>query len=250
MKMSKKIYMNLILVLMVALLASCAGMTQKDAQAGGMHAGHEMSMHHQHEMLNHSLGMALQGSNLVMIGQMEMSPGLDKLTIEHGKMMLKNGRTTMNDTMSGDTMMKMHSSGASPTDDPMMKYTHQLGEAEMKVLDFLEKHANMKGHSMDVHHQHLLLNHALEMALEGADMRMTGEMGMASGVDKHSISHGKTMIKNARSFWNEIMSGDAMMNMHGEGMSPAKHAGMKFTHELAEAQLKVMDLLENMPSAK
>ncbi|UCH45674.1 MAG: hypothetical protein JSV11_02915, partial [Nitrospiraceae bacterium] len=183
-------------------------------------------------------------------GQMNMVASLDELTINHGKMMLKNARTTMNDTLSGDTMMKMHSSGMSPSDNLMMKYTHELGEAQMKVLDMLEKHTHMKGHSMDVHHQHVLLNHALKMALEGADMRMMGEMGMASSVDKDSISHGKTMIKNARSFWNEIMSGDAMMKMHGEGMDPSSHAGMKFTHELAESQLKVMDLLEKMPSVK
>jgi hypothetical protein len=38
-----------------------------------------------------------------------------------------------------------------------------------------------------------------------------------------------------------------MMKMHGEGMSPDKHKGMTFTHELAEAQLKVLELLKKMP---
>ena len=187
----KKILLH-VSVIAVAVIFAIAGF----AYAGSaMKHGDGMTMHHQHQMLNHSLGMALQGSNLVMLGQMGMSPGLDNLTIDHGKVMLKNARTMMNDTMSGDTMMKMHSAGKSPMDDPMMKYTHQLGEAHMKVLDLLEKHASMKGHSMDVHHQHILLNHALKMALEGADMGMTGDMGMASGVDKDSISHGKSHLQ-------------------------------------------------------
>jgi hypothetical protein len=43
------------------------------------------------------------------------------------------------------------------------------------------------------------------------------------------------------------MSGKDMMEMHGEGMAPDKHKGMAFTHELAESQLKVMDLLDKMP---
>jgi uncharacterized protein YpmB len=235
------------IIAMAVLFAGSAtvGMAMKHGQGGG----HEMSMHHQHEMINHSLGMALQGSNLVMLGQMEMVPGLDKMTIDHGKKMLKNARTMMNDTMSGDAMMKMHSTGMSPADNPMMKYTHQLGEAVMKVMDLLGKHADMKGHSMEVHHQHVILNHALKMALEGSDMIMTGQMGMAPGVDSHSVTHGKNMMKEARALWNEVMSGDSMMTMHGKGMSPDKNKGMAFTHGLAEAQITVMDLLEKMPPA-
>ena len=227
----------------LAIGAAPAGMAMKHGQGGG----HGMSTHHQHQMLNHSLGMALQGSNLVMLGQMEMVPGLDTLTIDHGKKMLKNARTMLNETMSGETMMKMHSEGMSPADDPAMKYTHQLGEAALKVMDLLDKHTEMKGHSMEVHHQHMLLNHALKMAIEGSDMLMTGQMGMAPGVDDHSVTHGKNMLKEARSLWNEVMSGDHMKKMHKEGMSPDKHQEMAFTHELADAQIRVMDLLEKMP---
>ena len=209
--------------------------------------GHGMVMHHQHQMLNHALGMALQGSNLIMIGQMEMVPGLDDLTVDHGKMMLKDARSMWNETMSGDTMMKMHGAGTTPGDDPMMKYTHQLAEAQLKVIDMLDKHADMKVHTMAGHHQHILLNHALKMALEGADMDMTANMGMAPGVDREAMNHGSIMIKEARKLWNEVMSGKDMMKMHGEGMAPDKHKGMAFTHELAESQLKVMDLLDKMP---
>jgi hypothetical protein len=191
--------------------------------------------------------MALQGSNLVMIGQMEMVPGLDDVAIDHGRTMMKNARSSWNDMMSGDIMIKMHAGGTGPSDDPVMKYTHELAEAHSKVMDMLDKHANMKGHSMEVHHQHLILNHALEMALEGTDMNMTGKMGMAPGIDKKSVSHGSEMIKEARSLWNAVMSGDYMKKMHAGGMTPGAHAGMTFTHELAEAQMKVMNLLENMP---
>ena len=233
-----------VVMISVALLTLCAAGSAVHAMG---QEDHGMTMHHQHQMLNHALAMAVQGSNLVMIGQMQMAPGLDDLTIEHGKKMIKNGMTLFNQTMSGDTMMKMHSAGTTPADNPAMSYTHQLAEAELKVMNLLEKHGDMKGHSMEIHHQHLLLNHALEMALEGSDMMMTGSMGMAPGVDTHSSSHGREMVSDAKNIWNQVMSGDEMMKMHGEGMAPGKDAGMTFTHELAEAQLKVMDLLEKMP---
>lgn len=212
-----------------------------------MKQGHDMTSHHQHQMLNHSLGMALQGSNLVMLGQMNMDPGLDAMTIDHGRMMLKDARAMWNETMSDDSMMKMHSSGMSPADDPGMKYTHQLAEAQLKVIDMLEKHADMKAHTMGVHHQHLLLNHSLKMALDGADMNMTSSMGMAPGVDKGAMNHGNKMINNAEKLWNDVMSGSEMMKKHTEGMSPGKDKGMAFTHGLAEAHLKVLELLKNMP---
>lgn len=249
MQITNRLLFKFAAVFVAIVFISCSGMATKESPTGegAAHAGHSMTMHHQHQMLNHALGMALQGSNLVMMGQMKMVPGLDEITVNHGRMMLKNARSMWNETMSGDAMMKMHAAGTKPTDDPVMKYTHELAEAQLKVMDILDKHADMKGHSMAVHHQHIMLNHALKMALEGADMDMSGSMGMSPGVDEKSISHGKKMIKEARSLWNDVMSGDYMMKMHGEGMTPGTHAGMTFTHELAEAQLKVMDLLENMP---
>ena len=108
--------------------------------------------------------------------------------------------------------------------------------------------AKHEGHGMEMHHQHMTLNHALIMALEGSNLSMLGQMGMAKGVDKVSVDHGKMMMKNARSLYNEIMTGKAMMKMHGKGTSPKDDPAMAKTHELAGAQLKVMDLLKKMGS--
>ena len=101
--------------------------------------GHGMSMHHQHIMINHALGMALEGSNLVMLGQMGMAKGVDKVSVDHGKMMIKNGRSLWNEVMSGKTMTGMHSGGTSPADNPMMKFTHEFDSAQLKVIDILKE---------------------------------------------------------------------------------------------------------------
>ncbi len=214
-------------------------------------SGHGMAMHHQHQMLNHALGMALEGSNLVMLGQMGMAGGIDQVSIDHGKMMMKNGRKLWNEMMSGKAMMKMHKGGKSPMDDPMMKFTHELGSAQLKVIELLKEMGSTKhdaGHGMSMHHQHTMLNHALKMAVEGSNLVMLGQMGMAPGIDDVSVKHGKHMMKSATKLFNETMSGEAMMDMHGKGASPNKDKHMAYTHKLAEAQLKVMNMLNMMPS--
>jgi hypothetical protein len=210
-------------------------------------AGHGMTMHHQHQTMNHALGMILEGSNIVMLGQMGMVPAIDSFTIDHGDMMMNNGTKLWNEIMSGDVMMKMHKAGTSPQDDPSMKYTHELGEAQLKVINLLKRHADMKQHTMGMHHQHMLMNHALKMALEASDLTMTSQMGMAPGVDEVSIAHGKKMRKAAWDTLNEVLSGDAMMKMHEEGMKPTSHKGMEFTHEVGSAIMQVMTLLDKMP---
>jgi hypothetical protein len=106
------------------------------------------------------------------------------------------------------------------------------------------------GHDMVMHHQHIMLNHALQMVLEGSNLVMLGQMDMAKGVDGVSIKHGSMMMKNGRSVHNEIMTGDNMMQMHGAGTSPKGHPGMTYTHRVASTYLKVMDLLKKMDAAR
>ncbi len=249
---------------MIALLSGCETMGMNKSTGSGTmessgsammkssgsamtHEGHGMVMHHQHQTMNHALGMVLDGANLVMLGQMGMIPAIDTLTVDHGDMMMNNGSTLWHKIFSGDVMMKMHKTGTSPMDDPGMKYTHELGEAQLKVMNMLKNHADMKHHTMGMHHQHILMNHALKMALEGSDMTMTGQMGMAPGIDEEAVAHGKMMRKHAWDMLNEVLSGDAMMTMHEGGMKPTGHKGMEFTHEVGSAIMNVMALLDKMP---
>jgi hypothetical protein len=195
-----------------------------------MEAGHDMSSHHQHLMLNHALGMTLEGYNMVMLGNMDMAMGIDESAVDHGNMMIKNGKALWTETMS---------------------FTHKLGEKQLIVIDLLGKMPKVEaGQGMAVHHQHIMLNHALKMALEGSNSFMLGDMGMAKGVDSISIEHGKMMLKNARALFNDIMSGKTMMNMHMDGSTPESDELMKYTHKLAEAQLQVLTLLDDMPGVK
>ena len=225
--------------------------TVNSTTAADMAAGHDMSSHHQHMMLNHALSMTLDGYNLVMMADMGMAMGVDEIAVEHGNMMIKSGTDMFTETMSGKTMMGMHHEGKDPMKDPAMAYTHKLAEKQLIVMDLLGKMPKMgTGTDMASHHQHIMLNHALQMALEGANSYMLGEMGMAKGVDAVSVEHGRMMLKNARTLFNDIMSGGEMNKMHMEGTTPEKNEIMNYTHQLAEAQLQVLTILDEMPGVK
>ena len=243
MKVFKRVLVASLMLLMPVFMAANSGL------AMDMEAGHDMSSHHQHIMLNHALGMTLEGYNLVMLGDMGMAKGVDEISVDHGAMMIKNGKDMWAEIMSGKAMTGMHHAGKDPMKDPAMKYTHKLAEKQLMVIDLLGKMPKMNmGHGMGMHHQHIMLNHALKMALEGANSVMLGEMGMAKGVDTISVDHGRMMLRNARALFNDIMSGKNMVNMHMGGTTPESDEQMKYTHRLAEAQLQVLTLLDDMPA--
>lgn len=212
---------------------------------------HDMASHHQHMMLNHALSMILEGHNLVMMADMGMAMGVDESAVKHGNMMIANGTEMYTETMSGETMMGMHHEGKDPMKDPAMAYTHKLAEAQLIVMDLLGKMPKMgAGTEMTGHHQHIMLNHALQMALEGSNSFMLGQMGMAKGIDEVSVEHGRMMLKNARTLFNDIMSGGQMNKMHMEGTTPEKNEEMNYTHKLAESQLQVITILDEMSGVK
>lgn len=206
-----------------------------------------MQTHHFHIMMNHGIAMVAEGSNLVMLAGMKMTPDLDRPTFAHGQVMIANGKKVILRSLSGPEMMDMMK-GEDAT-SPLMKYTHALGEAMLVVIDNLEK-MDMKhmssSESMTMHHMHITLNHALKMSAEGSNLVMLGQMGMAGKVDEFSIEHGKMMISNARALYTETMEGKAMKFMHGLGVTPENSPMMKLTYDLAESILKVIDLLGRM----
>jgi hypothetical protein len=207
---------------------------------------HTMMMHHQHMLMNHGLSMVLDGANLAMLGSMKMSEALDPLTLEHGKAMIAKGKGMIERALSGEEMMAMHKAGKSPKDDPVMKATHDLGEAVLQMVSFEEKMGGAEGHGMEMHHMHTLINHGLGMALDGADMAMMGGMKMAGDIDKPTSRHGKDMIDSGKSLIDSVLGSGAMKEMHGKGVDPAKDPMMKQTHDMAETAYKIIDLLKKM----
>jgi hypothetical protein len=115
--------------------------------------------------------------------------------------------------------------------------------------------ASEKGHeghsmaAMTMHHMHMMLNYAVEMAAEGSELVMLGQMNMAKGVDEISIKHGQMMIEDAEKMVREILGSKAMKDLHHHGHGPEASADMAYTHELGSAAMAYIELLKKMSSA-
>jgi hypothetical protein len=235
--------------LVIAMVFVLAG----SLQAGEMkHEGSAaMQMHHFHILMNHGLGMVAGGSNMVMMAEMNMAPGLDPTTIEHGHAMVGQGKGIIRRVLSGPEMTGMMT--GKEAEIPLMKYTHNLGETMLEyaeLLEGMEMGQMMTPESMSMHHMHMMINHALKMAAEGSSLVMLGQMGMAGSVDDFTMEHGKTMMNSARALLAEVMEGKAMRDMMGPGgMTVEKGGMMRYTHKLAEKATEIMDMLEKMPAA-
>jgi len=219
--------------------------------AYGKHAGDaSMDMHHLHTLMNHGLEMVAEGSNMLMLADMKMTPAVDPMTAEHGRKMIKSGREVIERALKGPEMQGLHKAGHG--DDPLMKYTHELGNAITTVADLLEK-MSMEGPMTDdmmaMHHMHIMINHAMEMAAQGSNMMMLGQMGMSKDIDKYTIEHGKMMLADARAMLTEVMTGKAMTGMHERGITGG-NAMMAETHKIGDAAKKVVDLLDKMASTE
>jgi uncharacterized protein YjlB len=236
---------SLMFLLSLVLFVSAEAAEKKMAKHDGAH----MQMHHLHMLMNHGLAMVMEGANLVMLGEMKMTPAVDPMTIEHGRHMMKSGKAVIERVLSGKEMEGLHKAGHK--DDPLMKYTHELGEAMLKVTASLEK-MSMEGVApadmMTMHHMHVMTNHALGMAAEGSNLIMLGQMGMAKDIDAYTIEHGKEMLSNARSMMTEVMEGKAMKDMHAAGVD-MKNPMMAETHKIGETSMKIIDMLSRMSTA-
>jgi hypothetical protein len=209
-----------------------------------------MDMHHLHMLMNHGLEMVVEGSNMAMLADMKMTSAVDPMTAEHGQKMIKSGKEVIDRALKGPEMQAMHKAGHG--DDPGMKYTHELGNAITTVADLLEKMSMagpMTDDMMAMHHMHIMINHALEMAAQGSNMVMLGQMGMSKDVDKYSIEHGKMMLSDARAVLTEVMTGKAMTGMHEKGVVTGGNPMMADTHKIGDAAKNVVDLLDKMAAA-
>jgi hypothetical protein len=182
-----------------------------------------------------------------MLAEMKMAPSLDQMTLDHGNEMITGGKGMIEDTLGGTEMKSMHNAGHG--DDPLMKYTHELGAAMLEYINTVKDmsmEGDMAGDMMAMHHMHILINHAVNMAAEGSNLVMLGEMGMAKGIDKGSVEHGKMMMSDSDKLLTEVMKGNAMKEMHEKGVKMG-NTMMAYTHKLGAAAKKVMDLLSDMP---
>ncbi|QDQ41404.1 hypothetical protein kam1_147 [Methylacidiphilum kamchatkense Kam1] len=110
------------------------------------------------------------------------------------------------------------------------------------------RHHHEQGTTMKFHHMHEMINHAVEMAAEGSNLIMLGEMGMSPGIDELSIDHGRHHIREARSLINSVLESKTMKELHSQGLGESSE--MTYTHKLADKAKEYIDLVAQMHSVK
>lgn len=203
--------------------------------ANGKADGTIMHLHHMHTLMDHSLVMTLQGSDLLIQSKMKGAEPLAGITAPHARAMMAEAKQTLKDVLSGTEMKHAHEQGS--WSDPLMGYTHELGAELLAVVDDLEK-IDVSGESSAG--RQVALNHALEMAAEGANLVMLGKMKMAGAVDQRTLSHGRKMLSDARTLWEKVLAAEGMTE-RGGALEPSPAARSFVRHGA-----KVLSLLESM----
>lgn len=223
------------------------------AKHTGKKAGSDaaMALHHMHTILDQGLIMVMQGANLRMLSCMDMTPCIDQTTWAHAGKMIAEGKNMIKEMLSGSHMREMHEQGG--WSDPHMAYTHELGAAVLAVVDDADQMAPGDTALPDRSKMcqiRIALNHALEMAAEGANLVMLGKMTMAGGIDEYSITHGRKMITEARTLWDETIDGQAMKALYAARTTPEASVQMSRIHRMVKDGDKVLVLLVKMDTMK
>ena len=208
----------------------------------------EMEMHHLHILLNQGITMVTEGTNLVLLAGMGAAPALDRPTLRHGQMMIANGRELIRRSIDGPEMASLSKSGRAASS--LVRYSRELGEAMLAYLKDLEKldvDSMSSRRTMTLQRMIVILNHALEMASEGANMIMLARMGMAGEVDRFSLEHGERALSHARQLYRETRDSEAMKDLREFGATGETAPMINLTRDLAADVSRLIELLARMP---
>jgi hypothetical protein len=196
-----------------------------------------------HKVIDHGLDM-LMGANMVMLGQMQMSPGLDQQVVKHGRSLMDSASQGLQQLTTGPGQEgRRQGSDAAP----MAEYVKSLAALLRQVADSLEevKLEEKTPDATTMHYFNIIINQAMELALQGSQLIVSGKWDMSEhGEDGEAVARGRKMLEDSRMMIIEIMGSKSMAEMHSRGSG--KMPAMGLTHQLTGEALKLMDLLDSI----
>ena len=235
---------SMVIAVMLGMVFGFSGQPLADMVGDAKEAA--LKIHQVRTLMDHAMGMVTEGASLVMVARMELAPPTDRFTAEQGMKMIESGKDMVHKALSADEMTSMEEAGMK--DDPMMKETSDLGDSILKYIDIVEnlKMSGSVESRIKMHHIHLMINHAMDTAAEGAGLVLLGNMKLAGSLDKYTVDNGRMMLRDAKATLVDVSGSETMMGMHKAGMGPEENPMMAQTHELLESALKIIDVLEKM----
>jgi len=198
------------------------------------------------ELMGRAMGMVTDGASLVLVANMKLAPQTDPFTAEQGMKMIQNGKDLVQMALAGEGMSAMEKKEMES--QPMMQVAEGLSDSILRYIDLVQG-LEMSGtieSKIRLHQVHLLINHALDMAAEGANLVMLGNLNLAEVLDKYSVERGRMMIKDARATLAGVPESKTMMDMKQAGMEAMDSGTMGRTDELVKTALKIIDALDKM----
>ena len=124
-------------VLAVMMLFSLTSVVQADNDR-------EKALHDMHMLMrfmDHGIGIALEGADLQMLGQMGRSEKLDRDAVVHGTIMVKDGKAMIREMLEGKAMRELYKEG--DFDKQLMDDLHKLGDKMLEVIEMVQNiHVN------------------------------------------------------------------------------------------------------------
>jgi hypothetical protein len=197
-------------------------------------------------LMGRAMGMVTEGASLVLVANMKIAPPTDSITAGQGMKMIENGKDLVQMALAGEGMSAMKKKEMD--DDPMMKVTKSLGESILKYVSIVEN-MGMSGtieSKIKLHQTHRMINHALDMAAEGANLVMLGNLKLAEVLDKYTVEQGRMMLRDARMTLAGVSDSETMKDMKQADKGSMDDTMMTRTNELSETALKIIDALERM----
>lgn len=195
-----------------------------------------------HMLMHHGLAMVAEGADLVMISQLGVEPNMDDKGIQHGRAIVASGRDLIEEAL------VVNQSLGEIANQPLVDFTSELGESYLAVTDVLDnmEAPELSSEAAALHHMHMMLNHALRMAADGASLRMLGTHERDVAVAQLGGRHGEQMLANANEMVEQVLTGPSMDNAHTLGLVGDP---MRTTHMLADSVKAVIALMEQMPAS-
>jgi hypothetical protein len=203
-------------------------------------------IHRLHVLMNQGLIMFLDGIDLRMVSNMNMSTSFDAQSQEYASQSMEKGRKAIELALRGEQNEILVEQGFG--DHPLMKTARELGETMLELLTLLEKMemGQITSETMEIHHMHLLLNRGLEDVAQGSNMIMATLLASIPQIDEYLENQGWIMLKEGTTLIADITQSEAYKKILKTESSSRKDLLLAQTRQCADLSLKIADILSRM----
>jgi len=205
-----------------------------------------LKIHRLHLLMNQGLIMFLDGIDLKMVANMNMSTAFDAESEEYAAHSMENGRKAIELALRGEQNEILVEQGFG--DHPLMKTAQELGETMLDLISVLENMAvgQNSSETMEIHHMHLLLNRGLENVAQGSNMIMVTLLSSIPQIDQYLENQGWTMIKEGKTLIADVTKSKTYKRILKAESSPGENKLYAQTRQCADLSLKIADILSRM----